>query len=145
MTATNVALVQQSFELVRPVLDSAALTFYERLFALDPSLRSLFRQSRQAQAQKLAQALTVVVTGLDNKAQLRGAIEALGRRHAGYGVRHEHYATVGEALIWTLEQGLGDSFTPDVRAAWVDAYGWLAFTMREAAARVPMAAAAARG
>ena len=134
MTATHVALVQASFEHVRPILEPAALMFYERLFELDPSLRSLFRGSREAQAQKLAQALAVVVKGLEHPAQLRGAIEALGRRHAGYGVRDEHYTTVGEALIWTLEQGLGAAFTPDVRAAWGDAYGWLAFVMREAAA-----------
>lgn len=134
MTSTHVALVQASFEQVRPILEPAALMFYERLFELDPSLRSLFRSSREAQAQKLAQALTVVVKGLEHPAQLRGAIEALGRRHAGYGVRDEHYTTVGEALIWTLEQGLGAAFTPEVRAAWVDAYGWLAFVMREAAA-----------
>ena len=134
MTATHVALVQASFEHVRPILEPAALMFYERLFELDPSLRSLFRGSREAQAQKLAQALAVVVKGLEHPAQLRGAIEALGRRHAGYGVRDEHYTTVGEALIWTLEQGLGAAFTTDVRAAWGDAYGWLAFVMREAAA-----------
>jgi len=134
MTATHVALVQASFEHVRPILEPAALMFYERLFELDPSLRSLFRGSREAQAQKLAQALAVVVKGLEHPAQLRGAIEALGRRHAGYGVRDEHYTTVGEALLWTLEQGLGAAFTPDVRAAWGDAYGWLAFVMREAAA-----------
>ena len=134
MTATHVALVQASFEQVRPILEPAAVMFYERLFELDPSLRGLFRSSREAQAQKLAQALTVVVKGLEHPAQLRGAIEALGRRHAGYGVRDGHYTTVGEALIWTLEQGLGAAFTPEVRAAWVDAYGWLAFVMREAAA-----------
>ena len=141
MTATHVALVQASFDRVRPMLESAALLFYERLFELDPSLRSLFRGSRDAQAQKLAQALTVVVKGLENPAQLRGAIAALGRRHAGYGVRDEHYATVGDALIWTLEQGLGAAFTPDVRAAWVDAYGWLAFVMKEASATVAIEAA----
>ena len=134
MTATHVALVQASFEQVRPILEPAAVMFYDRLFELDPSLRSLFRSSREAQAQKLAQALTVVVKGLEHPAQLRGAIEALGRRHAGYGVRDEHYTTVGAALLWTLEQGLGAAFTPEVRAAWVDAYGWLAFVMREAAA-----------
>lgn len=135
MTPTHIALVRTSFELVRPILDQAAMTFYDRLFELDPSLRRLFRSTREAQAQKLAQALAVVVKGLEHPAQLRGAIEAMGRRHTGYGVRPEHYATVGEALIWTLEQGLGPSFTPDVRAAWVDAYSWLAFVMQEAAAR----------
>lgn len=134
MTATQIALVQDSFEMVRPNLELAALLFYKRLFELDPSLQSLFRGSREAQAQKLAQALTAVVKGLANPVQLRGAIDALGRRHAGYGVRDEHYATVGAALIWTLEQGLGAAFTADARTAWVEAYGWLAGVMRAAAA-----------
>ena len=127
--------------MVRPVLEPAALMFYERLFELDPSLRSLFRSSRDAQAQKLAQALTVVVKGLEHPAQLRGAIEALGRRHAGYGVRDQDYTTVGEALIWTLERGLGRAFTPEVRAAWMEAYGWLAFVMKEASAAAAIEAA----
>jgi len=134
MTATQIALVQNTFEMVRPIVDRAVLLFYERLFELDPSLRSLFHGSGEAQAQKLAQALTVVVKGLANPAQLRGAIEALGSRHAGYGVRDEHYATVGAALIWTLEKGLGPAFTTDARAAWVEAYGWLSGVMRAAAA-----------
>jgi hemoglobin-like flavoprotein len=141
IAATHIVLVQDSFELVRPILEPAALLFYERLFDLDPSLRSLFRGSREAQAQKLAQALAVVVKGLEQPAQLRGAVEALGRRHVGYGVRDDHYTTVGEALIWTLERGLGDAFTPDVRAAWMQAYGWLSFVMREAAAAAATEAA----
>ena len=141
MTPTQIALVQASFARVHPMLEPAAQMFYDRLFELDPSLRSLFRSSRDAQAQKLAQALTVVVKGLAHPAQLRGAIEALGRRHAGYGVRAGHYRTVGEALIWTLDQGLGPAFTPEVRAAWVAAYGWLAFVMREAAAGAAIEAA----
>jgi hemoglobin-like flavoprotein len=108
--------------------------FYDRLFELDPSLRLMFHTSREEQARKLAQALTVVVTSIDRPDQIRGAVEALGRRHGGYGVRDEHYATVGAALLWTLDKGLGDAFTPDVREAWTAAYGWLALTMREAAA-----------
>jgi hemoglobin-like flavoprotein len=134
MTPRRIALVQTSFERLRPILEPAAMMFYDRLFVLDPSLRGMFRRSREAQAQKLAQALAVVVKGLENPTQLRGAIEALGRRHAGYGVRDHHYTTVGEALLWTLEQGLGDAWTAEVRAAWVDAYGWLSFVMREAMA-----------
>lgn len=135
MTAAQIALVQSSFELARPGLEPATLMFYDRLFELDPSLRGLFHTSREDQARKLAQALSVVVKGIDRPAQLRGAVEALGRRHAGYGVHEEHYATVGEALIWTLEKGLGEAFTLDTRAAWIAAYGWLAFVMCEAAAQ----------
>src|SRR5262245_33156295 len=109
MTSNQVALVQASFRLVDPMLEAAAAMFYERLFELNPSLRRMFHTSREDQARKLAQALTVVVCGIDRPDQLRGAVEALGRRHAGYGVRDEHYATVGAALLSTLEAGLGDA------------------------------------
>jgi hemoglobin-like flavoprotein len=82
----------------------------------------------------LAQALNFIVKGIDRPAQLRGAVEAMGQRHAGFGVREEHYVTVGHALLWTLEKGLGNAFTSEVRDAWAAAYGWLAFTMRRGAA-----------
>jgi hemoglobin-like flavoprotein len=135
MTLDQIALVQQSFQAVQPILEPAATMFYDRLFDLDPSLRSLFRGSRQDQARKLAQALSIVVAGLDRPDQIKGAVEALGSRHVAYGVRDEHYTTVGEALLWTLGQGLGEAFTADVRDAWAAAYGWLSFTMQRAAAR----------
>jgi hemoglobin-like flavoprotein len=138
MTLDQIALVQRSFQAVQPILEPAATMFYDRLFDLDPSLRALFRGSRQDQGRKLAQALTVVVAGLDRPDQIRGAVEALGSRHVGYGVRDEHYTTVGEALLWTLEQGLGEAFTSDVRNAWAAAYGWLSFTMQRAAAKSAM-------
>jgi hemoglobin-like flavoprotein len=133
MTATQIALVQTTFRRVEPMLEAAAVMFYDRLFELNPSLRQMFHTSREDQARKLAQALTVVVRSIDRPDQLRGAVEALGRRHAGYGVRDEHYATVGSALLWTLEKGLGDAFTPDVEQAWTTAYLWLATIMQDAA------------
>ena len=134
LTSRQVELVQESFGLVQPILDDAAVLFYGRLFELDPSLQQMFHRPRREQARLLAQTLTVVVKGIDNPSQLRGAVEALGRRHAGYGVRDEHYAVVAEALLWTLEAGLKDKFTSEVRDAWVAAYSWLAFTMQRAAA-----------
>src|SRR5215813_9610729 len=137
MTRDQVALVQSSFQSVQPILEPAAMLFYDRLFELDPSLRPLFKSSREDQARKLAQALAVVVGAIDRRETIREAIESLGRRHAAYGVRDQHYSTVGSALLWTLEQGLGDAFTPDVRDAWTAAYGWLAWTMRRAAAANP--------
>jgi hemoglobin-like flavoprotein len=79
------------------------------------------------------QTLTVVVKSLDRLDQLVPAIEALGRRHAGYGVRPEHYETVGAALLWTLGQGLGEAFTSDVERAWTQAYSTLASVMIAAA------------
>ena len=86
-----------------------------------------------AQRKVLMQTLTVVVKSIDRLDQIVPAVQALGRRHAGYGVREEHYATVGAALLWTLEQGLGEAFTPAVRDAWTGAYGTLASVMIEAA------------
>jgi hemoglobin-like flavoprotein len=135
MTLRQIELVQQSFRLIQPIIDDLAISFYKRLFEIDPSLRRMFHLSRREQARLLAQTLSVVVKQIDRPSQLRGAVEALGQRHAGYGVRDEHYAIVGEALLWTLEKGLKHSFTSEVRDAWVVAYGWLAFTMQRAAAR----------
>ena len=144
MTSHQIALVQRTFQIVQPILEPAAMLFYDRLFELDPSLRRLFRTPREEQALKLGQALTIVVKSIDRPDQIRGAVEALGHRHVAYGVRDEHYTTVGLALLWTLEQGLGDAFTPEVREAWSAAYGWLAFTMQRAAAAHAMAETASR-
>jgi hemoglobin-like flavoprotein len=130
MTPSQVELIRASWTAVEPIQDVAATLFYDRLFELDPSLRRLFRRTDMAQQKKiLIQTLTVVVKSLDRLDQLVPAIEALGRRHAGYGVRETHYDTVGEALLWTLGQGLGDGFTPELRDAWTEAYTTLASVM----------------
>jgi hemoglobin-like flavoprotein len=134
MTSRQIDLVQQSFRLIETIIDDAAILFYARLFEIDPSWQHMFHKSRRDQARLLVQTLTVVVKGLDHPTQLRGAVEAVGRRHAGDGVRDEHYETVGLALLWTLDKGLKDAFTPEVRDAWAAAYCWLAFTMQRAAA-----------
>ena len=135
MTPTDIGLIRESWTSVEPIADTAARLFYGRLFELDPAIERLFRRTdMDAQRKVLMQTLTVVVKSLDKLDQIVPAVQALGRRHAGYGVREEHYGTVGEALLWTLEQGLGDAFTPEVRAAWATAYGTLATVMVEAAA-----------
>lgn len=119
---------------VEPIADTAASLFYGRLFELDPAIERLFRRTDMAAQRKvLMQTLTVVVKSLDKLDQLVPAVQALGRRHAGYGVREEHYATVGSALLWTLKQGLGAAFTPAVRESWTEAYGRLASVMIGAA------------
>ena len=134
MTPTDIALIRTSWASVEPIADIAAGLFYDRLFELDPAIQRLFRRTDMAAQRKiLMQTLTVVVKSLDKLDQIVPAVQALGRRHAGYGVRESHYATVGEALLWTLQQGLGEAFTPDVRAAWTEAYGTLATVMIEAA------------
>ncbi len=142
MTPTQVALVQESFKLVVPIADVAADLFYNRLFEIDPSKRVMFQADMTDMKKKLVQTLVVVVTGLDRVEQLVPAVQALGRRHVGYGVVDADYDTVGAALLWTLEAGLGEAFTPDVHDAWAAAYGLLASTMKSAAAEVTLARAA---
>jgi hemoglobin-like flavoprotein len=133
MTPRQVMLVQGSWNDLLAVAETAAQLFYLRLFALDPSLRPMFKGEAREQGRKLIAMMSVAVNGLARIETLLPVIEALGRRHAGYGVEDEHYATVAEALLWALEQGLGGRFTPDVRDAWTAAYGLLAGAMQRAA------------
>lgn len=119
--------------------DGAARLFYGRLFALDPSLRRMFRGDMDEQGRKLMATLSFVVDKLGRLPELLPAVQSLGRRHAAYGVRDEHYAEVATALLWTLEQALGEAFTPAVRAAWAEAYDTLAGAMQGAAKRALMA------
>lgn len=133
MTPRQIELVQSSFNLVIPTLESASMIFYDRLFQLDPSLRRMFRIPQPEQARKLAHVLTAVVKGLGRPKEILPAVEELGRRHSNYGVQPEHYSTVGEALMWALQTGLGDAFTAEVRNAWASAYSLLSLTMQRAA------------
>lgn len=134
MTPDQVRLVQESFAKVAPIAGPAAAMFYDRLFTLDPAVRSLFAQADMGvQGQKLMAALGEVVGALRAPETVLPEIRALGQRHAGYGVQPAHYATVGAALLWTLEQGLGAAFTPATREAWAAAYGVVSGTMMEAA------------
>jgi hemoglobin-like flavoprotein len=133
LTNTQKVLVQESFAAVAPIADDAAVLFYRRLFELDPSLERMFKGDMTEQRRKLMQMLTAAVKGLDRLDQLVPVVEELGRRHAGYHVEDAHYDTVGAALLWTLEKGLGDAFAPDVKDAWVAVYGLLAGTMKNAA------------
>jgi len=134
MTPHQIELVQSSFNLVTPILESATMMFYDRLFQLDPSLRQMFRSPQEEQARKLAHVLTVVVEGLSRPEQILPAVEELGRRHSAYGVRPEHYASVGAALLGTLQSGLGEAFTAEVREARASAYFLLSSTMQRASA-----------
>src|SRR5215510_9500698 len=122
MTDKQKVLVQESFEKVRPIADAAASLFYDRLFTLDPSLRALFRGDLKEQGQKLMQMIEIAVKGLNKLDTLVPAVKELGRRHACYGVRNEHYAIFRSALLWTLEQGLGADFTEEVKEAWATVY-----------------------
>ena len=131
LTEQQITLVQSTFTQIGPVAEAVAAMFYARLFEIDPSLRSMFKSDLRSQGQKLIQTLAVVVYALDRLDQIIPAIQALGRRHVDYGVTPEHYAIVGEALLWTLENGLGADFTPEVKDAWTVAYTLVANTAIE--------------
>ena len=136
MSPERKALVQATWQRVAPIADAAAQLFYDRLFEFDPQLRPLFDGvDLDIQRRKLLQALAMVVGSLEHIEALVPVIEDLGRRHATYGVVDAHYGTVGVALISTLQQSLGDAWTEEVRAAWVEAYTVVSGVMRSAAAK----------
>ena len=142
MTPHQIQLVRTSFAQVEPIAAQAATMFYNNLFAADPSLRPLFRGDMAAQGERLMTMIGAAVGLLERPHAMLPVLRSLGARHAGYGVRDEHYATVGGALLLTLEQGLGDAFTDEVRTAWATMYGIVSRTMMEAAAATLEPAAA---
>ncbi len=133
MTPEQKHLVQSSFSKVEPIAALAAELFYARLFELDPRLKPLFSGDMEQQGKKLMTMLGTAVRSLDNLDGLVPVVQRLGQRHVGYGVESGHYVTVGTALLDTLEKGLGDDFSPDVKEAWVVVYGLLSTTMIAAA------------
>lgn len=133
MTPEQIRLVQASWQQVLPISGAASDLFYARLFELAPDVRPLFRRDIHVQGQMLMAALTGVVDNLGHLDRVLPTAAALARRHVDYGVRPAHYDSVGQALLWTLEQGLGAGFTPPVREAWTLAYDALAQAMKAAA------------
>jgi len=140
MTPQEIALVQTSYAKVAPIDARAADLFYGRLFEIAPDVRRLFPEDMAGQKKKLMLMLGAAVGSLDRLDALIPVVQALGKRHTGYGVTAAHFASVGAALLWTLEQGLGPAFTPEVKAAWTSVYGMLSYTMIDAMERLPKAA-----
>ncbi len=129
MTPHQIALVQGSFRKVVPLAGTAADLFYDRLFHIAPEVRPMFPADLSEQKRKLIQMLAVAVGGLSKLEEIVPAVEDLGRRHVGYGVVPAHYGSVGAALLWTLKQGLGADFTPEVETAWAETFGLLSGAM----------------
>ena len=127
-------IVRRTFALIEPRAEVMALVFYQRLFALDPSLRALFSTDIDEQGQKLVQMLGGAVALLDQPFALGPSLEALGRRHVGYGVEVRHYEIVGEALLGALEECLGSGFTREAMDAWAAFYAVVANAMKRGAA-----------
>lgn len=135
MEANTVTLVQESFQKVRPIAQTAATIFYNKLFELDPKLKPLFptgEEAMKSQGNKLMTMLGAAVTGLSDLDALIPVLEDLGKKHVGYNVKESHYDTVGAALLATLEAGLGDDFTLEVKEAWTSVYGTMSSVMIKA-------------
>lgn len=122
MTPADITLVQQSFSKVAPISEQAAALFYGRLFEIAPEVKPMFKGDIKEQGKKLMGTLAVVVGGLTNLEAILPAASKLAKMHVTYGVKPEHYTPVGAALLWTLEKGLGEGWTPELAAAWTAAY-----------------------
>lgn len=133
ITEKEIEMVQQSWEKCVPIADKAAVLFYGKLFELDPSLRSMFKSDMAEQGKKLMTMITVAVRSLNRLETIVEDVRKLGVRHKDYGVKDEHYDTVGAALLWTLGQALGESFDEELKTAWTKVYTLLATAMKDAA------------
>ena len=136
MTPEQIALVKGSWMKIIPIKDQAAALFYDRLFSIDPPLQKLFSGDMAEQGKKLMVTISTVVASLDKLELILPVVQQLGRSHVGYGVKDSDYDSVGSALLWALEQGIGDAFTAEVKQAWAEAYEMLATTMKAAANEV---------
>jgi hemoglobin-like flavoprotein len=138
MTPEQVRLIRESWKSVASIADSAVEQFYNRLFEIDPTTRALFHAANMPeQRKKVAQALSLAVQGVDDLAALTPVLQQLGRSHRGYGVTAAQYQSVGTALLWTLERGLGPQWTPAMAAAWTELYGHISAVMLRAAEEMP--------
>ncbi|HLP36442.1 globin domain-containing protein [Lacibacter sp.] len=135
MTKEEIILIKRTWKLFREINPAVVGdTFYSKLFLDNPSVRKMFPKEMNQQYQKLIDMLSIVVGRLDNLDELSSDIAAMAQRHVAYGVKPAQYKKVGEALLWTLEQGLGKDFTPEVKEAWTKCYTTLADTMIKASA-----------
>ncbi len=132
MTPDQIRLLKSSYAQVEPIADTAAGLFYGRLFEVAPGVKPLFKNDMQAQGRMLLSAIGLVVRGIDKPESIASAVQAMGERHVRYGALPEHYPVVGECLLWTLEQGLGEAFTPELKQVWAEAYAVLSGLMIDA-------------
>lgn len=132
LTPQQIELVQNSWKYVTVNISDAGLIFYDRLFAIDPSLRALFKGDIKQQSNRLITMISYAVNKLDTIGDIVPEIEALGQRHVKYNVTPEHYNTVATALLWTLEKALSDQWTEETENAWIAVYTLLSETMIQA-------------
>ena len=130
MTEDQILLVKKTWKIFRgidPII--VGDTFYSKLFSDNPAVKKMFPQKMEEQYKKLMDMLSIVVARLDRLDELVDTITEMAQRHIQYGVRPAHYKLVGNALLWTLEQGLGNDWSTAVKEAWVECYASLAEAM----------------
>lgn len=132
MTPRQIELVENSWDFILMNTNEAGIIFYNRLFEIDPSLKSLFKEDIKSQSQKLVSLITFAVHKLSNFSEIISDVRALGMRHRTYKVKPEYYQTVGKALLSTLEKGLGDQWNRETKEAWATLYDTLSQIMIEA-------------
>lgn len=140
ITPQQKELVQKTWVMVVPIADTAAELFYGRLFELEPEYKAMFKNDMTEQGKKLMKTINIAVEALDDVEPLIPVLKKMGADHAGYGVKDRDYNVVGASLLWTLEKGLGDAFTDEVKNAWGAVYEVLATVMKEGAAEAEKAA-----
>ncbi|WP_159467379.1 globin domain-containing protein [Dyadobacter sp. 3J3] len=122
MTDRNILIIKNSWSYVLSQPENPGSVFYDKLFAIAPCLKHMFKSDMDQQMQKLTDMITFMVTHLQNMAAIRSEIDALARRHAHYGAKPEHYKTVGDALIQTMESSSGALWNEETRLAWTELY-----------------------
>jgi len=140
ITPQQKELVQSTWTMVVPIADKAAELFYGRLFELEPEYKKMFKNDMTEQGKKLMKTISIAVAALDDVEPLVPVLKKMGADHVGYGVKDRDYNVVGATLLWTLEQGLGEAFTDEVKNAWAAVYELLATVMKEGAAEAAEAA-----
>lgn len=139
MTSDDIRLVQESWHKLEPVKEIVAELFYARLFELDPLLRNVCDDDRKDRHRRFTQVVNATVRGLAKVDMLLPAVREFGIRHPLPGEAEQHHANVATALLWMLDKALRREFTPEVKGAWIKAYGVLSQSVRDAT-RPPQAA-----
>lgn len=133
LTSHQIQIVRYSWKSLRGIKPALiADIFYTKLFSENPRLRKMFPADMEAQYTKLMDMLNSIVIRLDKMDELTEDITAMAIRHRGYGVKFSHYKPVGDALLWTLQQGMGRDWTPELAEAWGTCYNTLTGIMIEA-------------
>lgn len=130
MDTEQVELVRSSFARIRPVSEVFSSIFYRKLFEVVPETRRMFTSDLRTQNDLFMEALSFAIASLDRMEEALPTLQPLGARHKNYGATEKHYDGMLFALLWTLEKGLGDAFTPAVRVAWINAYRTITAAMQ---------------